>query len=307
MNQGIKNWGRLILLAIIWGSSFLLMKRGMTHKPTGEAIFDNNQVAALRMLIAALVLIPFALPKITVLFQRKNILPLLIVGFFGNFIPAFLFTYAETMISSGLAGMLNSCTPIFTVLIGYFLFKQLLIRLQVIGIVIGTLGIIALVGSGASLTGASNFWAIAAVIGATVGYASSLNTIKHKLGHLPPLTITSLGFIATLPVSLFLIVQLDVTTSISERPHLFYGLSHIAVLAIIGTAISVIIFNRLIADTSAVFASSVTYFIPIVAAIIGLLDGETLTIQQFGGMLLILIGVYVINVIGRKKKLSLSE
>jgi drug/metabolite transporter (DMT)-like permease len=303
MNQNLANWLRLVFLACIWGSSFILMKRGMIYKPTGEAIFDNNQVATLRMLIAALVIAPFAFRHIKKLLIRKNILPLIIVGCLGNFFPAYLFTYAETSISSGLAGMLNSCTPIFTVIIGLVIFKQTLIKLQVIGIIIGTIGIFTLVGSGNIFSSATSLPAILAVILATLCYATSLNTIKYVLGHLTPLTITSLGFLTTLPISIYLFFQFDTTSTILENNHATYGLIHIIILGVIGTAISVIIFNRLISDTSAIFASSVTYFIPVVAAIIGFLDGENLSLFQFVGMLIVLFGVYIINILGRKKRL----
>lgn len=307
MNQNIMNWFRLILLSLIWGSSFILMKRGMIHKPSEEFIFDNNQVAALRMFIAALIIMPFALKHLDILMKKQNILPLLIVGFLGNFVPAFLFTYAETSITSGLAGMLNSCTPIFTVIIGILVFKQPFIKLQAVGILIGTIGMFTLVGSGDLFSAETKIIAILAVVLATLFYATSLNTIKHRLGHIKPLTITSLGFLTTLPISLFLLFQLDVSSTIKTSDHSVYGLSHIAILGVIGTSISVMIFTRLIADTSAIFASSVTYFIPIVAAVIGFLDGEVLNLYQILGMLLILAGVYTINVIGRRRKLKIAQ
>lgn len=307
MNPNLANWSRLLFLAVIWGSSFLLMKRGMVFKASGEAIFDNNQVATLRMLIAALIIAPFALKHLKKLFNKKNIIPLIVVGCLGNFFPAYLFTYAETSISSGMAGMLNSGTPIFTVIIGLIIFKQPLVKLQVIGIFIGTIGIFTLVGSGAITAGSASLFAILAVILATLCYATSLNTIKHALGHLTPLTITSLGFLTTLPFSIYLFFQNDIGTTIVSNEHSTYGLIHIAILGVVGTAISVIIFNRLIADTSAIFASSVTYFIPVVAAILGILDGEKLDVFQFLGMVIILIGVYIINILGRKKKLLLIE
>jgi drug/metabolite transporter (DMT)-like permease len=307
MNQNIANWIRLIFLALIWGSSFLLMKRGMIDKATGDAIFNNNQVATLRMLIAAAIIAPFAFKHLGKLFSKRNMLPLIIVGCLGNFIPAYLFTYAETSITSGMAGMLNSGTPIFTVIVGLIVFKQPLIKVQVVGILIGTLGIFTLVGYGSIFSEGAKISAILAVILATLCYASSLNTIKHTLGHITPFVITALGFLTTLPFSIFLFFQNDIGHTIITNEHSFNGLIYIGILGIIGTAISVVIFNRLIADSSAIFASSVTYFIPVVAAILGLLDGERLGSLQFIGMVIILIGVYIINIIGRKRKLMILE
>ena len=130
MKSEFKNWALLIFLACIWGSSFILMKRGMTSI-SGESIFSDSQVASLRMLIAGLGLLPFALFKLRRLLVKKDFWLLLIVGLSGNFIPAFLFTYAETHISSGLAGIMNSFTPIFTLLVGYLFFSNKIIELDI--------------------------------------------------------------------------------------------------------------------------------------------------------------------------------
>ncbi len=135
----MKKWMLLALLAGIWGSSFILMKRGM-YTLTEEPIFSSSQVGALRMLIASLVMLPFAIRYLPQLKKWENVKFLMVVGFCGNFIPAFLFTYAETGISSGYAGMLNSCTPIFTILIGYLVFSNKLTFKQFLGVLIGTIG-----------------------------------------------------------------------------------------------------------------------------------------------------------------------
>ena len=133
MSKELKGWLLLLLLACIWGSSFILMKKGMFAND-GSPIFSDTQVGSLRMLIASLVLLPFGLKHLKHIKNFKQLLSLSIVGFFGNFFPAFLFTYSETGISSGFAGMLNSFTPIFTVLIGYFIYKERLSRNQWLGL-----------------------------------------------------------------------------------------------------------------------------------------------------------------------------
>lgn len=296
------NWFILLLLAIVWGSSFLLMKRGMFDKATGELIFSHSQVAALRMFIAAAFLFPLALPYWKKINVRKYLIPLLIVGFFGNFFPAFLFTYAESGVSSGLAGMLNSCVPIFTIIIGYGVFKTKVMQVQIVGVAVGTIGIVWLVSTASSLSVTGTIWHVLAVVLATLFYATSLNTIKYKLVEVKPLAITAMAFSATLPFSGVLVWTQNTTGVIMNNPIMWRGLIPILVLAIIGTALSVILFNYLIARSSAIFASSVTYFIPIVAIIIGLWDGERLFLQQMLAMLIILIGVFTVNLLPKLLK-----
>ena len=307
MSRELKNWGMLLLLALVWGSSFILMKRGMIHKDTGDAIFNSNQVAALRMLIASAFLLPLGLRHFAEFKKIKLVLNLGVVAFVGNFFPAFLFTYAETGISSGFAGMLNSCTPIFTLLLGTWFFRQKLIQLQVIGVIVGTIGIIWLVNS-VSVVDTSGSWLhVMAVVLATLFYAMSVNVIRYNLVGINPLKITTMAFSLSFIPALILFFTLDIPATIRTTPYLWEGLIPIIILSLIGTAISVIIFNELIAKSSALFASSVTYFIPIVAVLIGLWDGEQLSIIQILAMLVILSGVYVANVIGRRKRMKVES
>ena len=302
MSQTLKNWLLLLFLSCIWGSSFILMKRGMTHNETGTAIFNNHQVATLRMLLASLSMLPFGLFYIKKHLTKRMILPLLGVGFLGNFIPAFLFTYAETGISSGLTGMLNSATPIFTILVGAIFYKQSIIKLQVIGVLIGTLGIIGLVSSGASVETSTSLTYVLAVIVATLCYASSVNIIKFNLNGVGPLIITAIAFSLTFIPALILFFTTDTLTTFKTNTYAWNGFLYIAVLALVGTSFSVIVFNQLIANSSPLFASSVTYFIPIIAALIGFWDKEHLTFYQILAMGVILIGVFTANVLGRRKK-----
>jgi drug/metabolite transporter (DMT)-like permease len=154
VNEALKNWVILIVLSCLWGSSFILMKLGMFDQE-GDVVFTDRQVAGLRMLIASAVLMPFALSNIRKVSDLKTWVYLLIVGFCGNFIPAYLFTYAETGISSGYTGMLNSSTPIFALLIGFVFFGNRLNRLQLSGVGVGTVGIfcLSLAGRDLHLTG----------------------------------------------------------------------------------------------------------------------------------------------------------
>ena len=272
----------------------MLMKKGM-YGPNGATIFSAPQVASLRILLASLSLLPFALPFIKKLYYRKNLLPFLGVGLCGNLIPAFLFTYAETGISSGMAGMLNSFTPIFTLLVGLIIFRVPLKLIQVIGAAIGTVGIILLVLLGKSNVLSGNTEHILAVVTATFLYGLSLNLIKQRLSEFSPLEITSLTFTSILLPSLIAFIYFGTPSVIMTNPEAGPAFFYISILGVIGTAMAVFLFNGIIKNSSALFASSVTYLIPIVAVIIGFYFSEEITWYQVGSMAIVLLGVFIVN------------
>lgn len=261
----------------------------------GRAIFSAPQVASLRILLASLSLFPFALPYLKKLYYRKNLIPLLGVGLCGNLIPAFLFTYAETGISSGMAGMLNSFTPIFTLLMGFILFRVPIKLIQLIGAAIGTVGIILLVILGKSNALAGNTEHILAVVLATLLYGLSLNLIKQCLSEFSPLEITSLTFTSILLPALVGFIYFGTPSVIMTNPEAGSAFLYVSILGIIGTAMAVFLFNGIIKNSSALFASSVTYLIPIVAVIIGFYFSEEITWNQVCSMVIILLGVFIVN------------
>jgi len=294
MSKELKAWLMLAVLACVWGSSFILMKKGM-FASDGTAIFSDSQVGALRMLIAGSVLLPFAIRAVTKIKTFKQFLLLGIVGLSGNFFPAFLFTYAETGLSSGFAGMLNSFTPIFTILIGFFIYKIRLTPIQLIGVAIGSVGIVLLMIAGKSLSMTGTWYHILAIVLATVLYAVSLTTIKYKLQEFKSFEITSLAFLIILIPSIIANFQFGTLKTLQENPNAWEGLGYISILAIVGTALAVILFNQLISTSSALFASSVTYFIPIVAVLFGISYGEKIGWSQVGSMVIVLLGVFIAN------------
>ncbi len=294
MLKDLKNWILLILLSLIWGSSFILMNKGM-YTSGKEKIFSFEQVGALRMLIASIALSPFALKALKKIKDKRILGSVLIVGFSGNFIPAFLFPFAQTGLTSGFAGMLNSFTPIFTVIIGFIVFGNKLGKSQIIGMFIGTIGIILLMYSGSQVALTGNWTHISAILLATLMYAISLNTIKHKLSDLKAIEVSSLAFFLLLIPSTIALFTTETHLTLQFNPYALNGLVFIGILSILGTAVAVILFNELIKNSSTVFASSVTYFIPVVAVSIGLFFKETLSLWQVGSMFIVLSGVFFIN------------
>lgn len=285
MEKSFKNYAVLVLLAIIWGSSFILMKRGLE-------VYSYTQVAALRLFIAFLSLTPFLFKALKAV-QKKHILPIAIMALFGNGIPAFLFTKAQTQLDSSLVGILNSLVPLFTLLLGVYFFRTKPTKTNIVGIIIGLCGAVLLtystMGGGVEI---NNY--VFLVILATVMYAISINVIKKYLQDLDALSITSLAFFLIGPFSAIYIFNTDFTELIITDKG-FESLLYIVLLAVVGTSSAVVIFNQLISRSSAIFASSVTYLIPIVAIFWGIFDGEKVTLIHLLSVLIILSGVYLVN------------
>lgn len=295
MNKSLRSWIYLFILAFIWGSSFILMKLGM-YDYSGSIVFSDLQVGALRMGIAGLVMLPFGVMNLRKIKHPKQVLYLLIVGTCGNFFPAFLFTYAETELSSGLAGMLNSFTSFFTLILGFLIFKQAIHLKQVLGLFIAFTGICILVGVLNSGTLEVSMPHVGAILLATLMYATSLNTIKFKLSDFKSLEIASLAFTFLAIPAWIVTLSLDTIAVFKTNEHAFESLGYISILSVFGTCLALVLFNRIIALKSPMFASSVTYMIPIVAVVLGVfLYHEQFEISQLLGMGVIVCGVYLVN------------
>lgn len=285
-NTKFWNWFFLLLLAGIWGSSFILMKRGM------EA-FSSSQVAGMRMFIAFLFVIPFSFKYVKAA-EAKDWYKFLGIGLCGNFIPAFLFTAAETGISSALTGMLNGLTPFFTLLLGILLFKAKAEMKKVIGIAIGLLGAIGLLIPEDLSTLGTNLNYGGYVVVATVFYGTSVNLIRQYAGNYHSITTACWAMLLVGPFGGVYLLFTDFSSALAH-PHFWQSLGYVCILAIGGTALSVMLFNLLVKNTGTLFSSSVTYLIPIVAIGWGILDGEDISARQLLSILVILLGVYMVN------------
>lgn len=279
-------WFVLFLLAFTWGSSFILMKRGLL-------VYDYVQVAALRIFISCLILLPFVIKRLGKV-KKRQWKYLFIVGLCGNTLPAFLFTKAQTEISSSLAGMLNSLVPLFTLLIGLLIFKTKILRSQVVGVFLGLAGAVGLITAGGMEYFGNNLSYGLFVIAATICYAISVNVIKVKLQDMHPLNITAIAFFLMMfPTGAYLLYSGLPPFTLSDE--FIMSSTSIFVLAVFGTALAVIIFNALIKHTTGIFAASVTYIIPMVAMFWGVIDGEKLNIYHFISVIITLSGIYLVN------------
>lgn len=274
------------------------MKKSM-FGPNGESLLSPGQVAALRILIAAMVFLPVtfrAFKKI----KRTNYIWLVAVGALGNLIPAFLFTYAEQDLSSSYTGMLNSLVPIFSVLVSTFIFKHHIKGLEIGGVLLGFIGsILLIIFRDADFTSISII-PVLLVVTATLCYAISLNIIKEKLEEVNSVQIAAASLFFMIPGSLLmLLIDNNPMASIIE-PQNLKALGYTSILAIFGTSLALIIFNNLIKMSTATFASSVTYLIPFVAIIWGIVFNEPIS-WSASFILLILGGIYLVKSSNRKK------
>lgn len=285
-------WMIFIALAITWGSSFILMKKSM-FTLDGALLLSPVEVALLRLVIAMFTLLPvfiFFIRKIP-----KNLWKYLaVVGIFGNGLPAFLFTFGQTQVSSSLAGILNSTVPLFTLLLGGLFFGLKTKKHNRVGVLIGFIGTTIIILGGRMVLQYNSLFYPFLITVATLCYAISLNTIKRYLSDINALQITAAALTIVGMPSLFYLVLSDIPAKIIAEPALQYAFGYTAVLAIFGTAIALVFFNWLVKMSTALFASSVTYFIPIVAVLWGWIDHESVSaIQIFGGAV-ILYGVYLV-------------
>ncbi len=277
-------WLLLFFLSLVWGSSFILIKRGLVA-------LSPFQVGSLRIVFAAIFLLPFgfsALPKIG-LDKWKFII---VSAFIGTFFPAFLFALAQMEISSTVSAVLNSLTPLNTLLVGLIAFGIGAQRRQIFGVFIGLAGTLILILSGAANHPNHNYYYAILVLIASICYAINVNLVKKYLSDVKPLAIVT-GNFAVLLIPALIVLSTTNFFSITGDANVRHALIFVSILGFVGTGIANILFFKLIQISSPVFATSVTYLIPVVAFFWGMLDGEMLTPIQFGGALVILIGVYM--------------
>jgi drug/metabolite transporter (DMT)-like permease len=285
--QSLSSWITLIFLTLIWGSSYILMKKGLV-------VFTPMQLASLRITFAFIVMLWIAIYNFKKI-PRKKLKIIFIAGLFGNFFPAYLYAFAQTNVSSSLAGIVNSLTPLFTLLIALTVVKLKVTRLQIIGIMMGFAGCVglSLVNNTGGL-GQINIYIFLIVV-ATFFYGININLIKAKLSDIDSLVMTSCAMMFIGPFAIAYLVTTDFVSVITETAGGWEALGYVAILGITGTAMALFFFNRLIQNTGPVFASTVTYLMPVVAVIWGVIDGETLFPLHFVGMALIIMGVYITN------------
>lgn len=283
MNPEKEKWILLMVLSLIWGSSFILIKKSLEH-------FNPYQIGALRVLISGVMLMPVAIQN-QKKFPKKEMKWLVLAALAGNFIPMFLFPIAEQEISSAIAGIINSMMPIFVIIVGALVWKFPTTKAQITGVVISFAGACILTLGGQN---AADFkwFPIGLLLIATLLYAISTTTVKSKLGHISAKILSAFvfSFVLFIPSLIALVFSGFFSTFKASSSDLI-GLGFVSLLSIFGTGLAVMMNYRLLSVSTPLFASTVTLIMPLIAVIWGVLDGESLTVYQSVGAAVIFAGL----------------
>ena len=283
----LNKWFYLAALSFIWGSSFILIKKGLVGLTAIE-------LGSIRIIISALALIPFTFNRLKEI-TFKQWKWIIISAFVGSFFPAFLFAFAEQEIDSSVASILNSIVPLNTIIIGLVLFGIKSTKRQIIGVLLGFFGAYQLIISGMNLNPDQNYFYSGLVIICSFLYAFNVNIIKKYLHELSAVAIATGHFIVILIPSIIVLLISDFNFEKLQSPETQTSLFYVVLLAIFGTTLAKILFNKLINISSAVFASSVTYSMLIVSIFWGILDGENFSFNQLFATVIIVLGILLTN------------
>ena len=288
----MKKWGTLVILSLIWGSSYILIKKGLTG-------LTPIQLGSLRVIVTTIIIAPIGYQKIKHI-PRQKMKWVALSAFVGSFFPAYLFAFAETEISSSITAVMVSLTPLFTLLISVFVFGEELLKKQVFGVLIGFTGIIVLINN-ELFSSSFNILYIMFIVLAAFCYAINANVLKYKLPNIPALGIVFMSFLFMfIPAFIILCFSDFPFSDFPSDPLIIESIIYIIILALFGTAIAKVLYIKLLAISTPVFSVSTTYLMPVVAIFWGLLDGEEFKLTQFTGTAIILLGVYLVT----KKKAS---
>lgn len=283
----LNKWFYLAALSFIWGSSFILIKKGLVGLTAIE-------LGSIRIIISAFVLVPFTFNRLKEI-TFKQWKWIIISAFVGSFFPAFLFAFAEQEIDSSVASILNSIVPLNTIIIGLVLFGIKSTKRQIIGVLLGFFGAYQLIISGINLNPDQNYFYSGLVIICSFLYAFNVNIIKKYLQELSAVAIATGHFIVILIPAIIVLLISDFNFEKFQSSQTQTSLFYVTLLAIFGTTLAKILFNKLINISSAVFASSVTYSMLIVSIFWGVMDGENFSINQLFATIIIVIGILLTN------------
>lgn len=279
----MKKWIYLISLSLIWGTSFILIKKALIG-------LTPLQLGSLRIIFSSIILFIFAWNTLK-LITKKEWKWIIISAFLGSFFPAFLFAFAETEIDSSIASILNSLVPLNTVIIGAIVFKIASSKKQIIGVVVGLIGTYLLIDGGIQLNPDQNYLYAGLVILCSFLYGFNVNIIKKYLNDIPAVTIAAGHFSVIFIPAIIIFSFSGFNTDQMYDPITLKSIGYVLVLSAFGTALAKVLFNKLVQISTAVFASSVTYSLMIVSLFWGILDGELFSINQLMATVLIVLGV----------------
>lgn len=291
----MKKWLYLISLSLIWGTSFILIKKALIG-------LTPTQLGSLRIIFSSIIIFIFAWNTLK-LISKKEWKWIIISAFLGSFFPAFLFAFAETEIDSAVASILNSLVPLNTVIIGAIVFKIASSKKQIIGVVVGLIGTYLLIDGGIKLNPDQNYLYAGLVILCSFLYGFNVNIIKKYLNDIPAVTIAAGHFSVIFIPAIIIFYFSGFNTDQMYDPITLKSIGYVLILSAFGTALAKVLFNKLVQISTAVFASSVTYSLLIVSLFWGILDGELFSFNQLMATVLIVLGVLLSS---RKPRQSLD-
>ena len=291
----MKKWLYLISLSLIWGTSFILIKKALIG-------LTPTQLGSLRIIFSSIIIFIFAWNTLK-LISNKEWKWIIISAFLGSFFPAFLFAFAETEIDSAVASILNSLVPLNTVIIGAIVFKIASSKKQIIGVVVGLIGTYLLIDGGIKLNPDQNYLYAGLVILCSFLYGFNVNIIKKYLNDIPAVTIPAGHFSVIFIPAIIIFYFSGFNTDQMYDPITLKSIGYVLILSAFGTALAKVLFNKLVQISTAVFASSVTYSLLIVSLFWGILDGELFSFNQLMATVLIVLGVLLSS---RKPRQSLD-
>jgi drug/metabolite transporter (DMT)-like permease len=288
-------WVLFILLCIIWGSSFILMRWSTEG-------LNSIQIASLRIFSAGMVMLPFAFFHFSKIPKQKLLLVIL-SAICGNLLPAYLFAAAISKnIDSSLAGILNSLTPICVVIVGIIFFKAKVGSRKIMGVIIGFAGLCLLTLSGEKGISFESVGYALWIVLATVLYGVNINLVSYYLKGINPIHLATVSISFMLPPTVIILWQQDFFSLLSafnfssgEPSETRWPIVASVLLGVVASAIATILFYILVKRAGGLFASLVTYGIPFVAISWGFIFGENITALQIGCLGIILSGVYLAN------------
>jgi drug/metabolite transporter (DMT)-like permease len=287
MDSKNQKWIYLSILALVWGSSFILMKKALIG-------LTPIQLGALRVLIAGVFLLLVGFKSLKEI-QSRHYKYIVYTAITGTFVPVFLFAYAVSGIDSSIASILNSLTPFNTFIVGALAFGFTFKKQQLLGILIGLIGTVILILKGADLNPNQNYWLSFLIIIASIGYAFNVNMVKKHLHDISALSIVAGNFLLLIVPAAIVLAFTDFFSTFEMNQTNINSLGYVTILAIVGTGLAKVLYNKMVHLATPIFASSVTYLIPIVAVFWGMLDGEKLSFTQLIAAVIILFGVYLVN------------
>ena len=285
--QNFINWLLFVVLSVVWGSSFILMKTSAEH-------LNGLQIGAIRIFAAGVCFLPWAVFHISKI-PLKKLGVVALTGLFGNFLPALLFASAiKGNGESSLASILNSLTPLFVIVIGIVFFKSKVQGRKMVGVLIGFMGLVIL----SLLRGpvSANDNGLLLILIATVGYGITVNLVSHYLKGIDGFKIASVSLTIMAIPATFVLWQQNVFSIVQYDEDARWSIAIACLLGIVGSAIATGLYYVLIQRAGGLFASLVTYAIPIVAMFWGLLAHEHITAIQIACLVLILVGVYIASI-----------